>query len=281
MTLRITFPNTLRRNSQAVVGLLAMPQEIQNQIYALVFSELVHVRYDPPSLRPVHFVCRLEVSEKENYENFMSSMCWTGEKHSTICSPVNKTPFCLALLRFNKQISGAAKSIAMESTTFSFGSPIALGQFVHRLPRERHLNVRKIRLDMTIQNELAQAQWGWMISNTLLPHLSNVRHLYLCLWNVAPVRWTQTYAVSGNVENMDWMQPISVLARLELAYSTVVFAEPFHGSPEFRDPFYGNPYLANLPPGAAALERRLFYEHHHAVKKNFAEHIRKKLLRKD
>jgi len=48
--------------------------------------------------------------------------------------------------------------MAIEATTFSFASAIALVVFVQRLPRALHPQVRKIRLDMTIQIGLEEAQ---------------------------------------------------------------------------------------------------------------------------
>jgi len=55
-------------------------------------------------------------------------------------------------------VFGAAKPMAVKAMTFSFPSPISLGEFVQRLLRALHTQVRKIHLDMTMQKGFEEAR---------------------------------------------------------------------------------------------------------------------------
>lgn len=48
--------------------------------------------------------------------------------------------------------------MAVKAMTFSFPSPISLGEFVQRLLRALHTQVRKIHLDMTMQKGFEEAR---------------------------------------------------------------------------------------------------------------------------
>jgi len=269
-----------------------MPQEIQDQIYGLVFAELVHVQYDNVSHRLAHHVCRSPLSERESYEAFMSSNTGVrgGNDKEWICSPDNSMPF--ALLRVNHRISKAAKSMAIESTTFSFSSPDSVVQFIHRLPGTQPSLVCKIQLDMTMGNGFEIAKWGWAIAYALLPRLVNVRHIYLCVRVRTAMLWTGGYTISDIVEELDWMRPVVALAQIPLWSATAIIAEiparepvniatnPNHAPYPIPHSYYGPSYVNNYL-GADAHQPRLSSSDQHTVNKDFAEYIRKKLLRED
>jgi len=104
--------------------------------------------------------------------------------------------------------------------------------------------------------------------------------------------WTGGYTISDIVEELDWMRPVVALAQIPLWSATAIIAEiparepvniatnPNHAPYPIPHSYYGPSYVNNYL-GADAHQPRLSSSDQHTVNKDFAEYIRKKLLRED
>ena len=262
---------------------MAIPLEIRHQIYRLAAgSMLVHIGYHDPAETGLslaaYYTCRASRSEKKNYEEFMSSKTLNeslrGQNDHYLCTGTRPrlVPFDIPLFRVNRQIYEEARSIATQTTTLSFKDCPLIKSFVRNLPRAQHSQVRKLRLEMTMVTASEEATWTQTIVNFILPHLTNIRHLYICLDVGSALCWTQRYDDEKTVEELDWMQPVLALGQLPLESATVVIDDgSYHGTSQCH-----RKYCLGVDAHRSGVQQP--YRHRRMVKQNHAEYLRKKLL---
>ena len=281
--------------------LLALPQEIKNAIYNLVFGrQFIHIFGSTRSQHSCaatsalsHHICRATLTEFEAQDaqdcadpdaqtidqntrmtiNHAWSISINQNRHDD-CYLRDYNDFfgrrhqiSLSLLRACRQIYFEAKNVPYTHNTFLFHLPFILERFIkQRMQYQHHHLIRSIFIDMGLDHEELQDYWTKIINKCVLQKLKYLRCLHVGFEQNFCDCWIRdcTFDTAGSNK---LYQTVCNMGRLRLDRATVVISDG-----RWREDFWDTDDLESAEDP---------YRWTLAKKQEFSRDMRKALLSKE